>query len=144
MHRIFLLVTSVLFGSKEKRIEKMEILQPIQNRLLILGIVIYQSNPLNLKNLLTFFMLLMGALLNCVHLFREADSFKKYTDSVCASLSMIVASILFAILISQTRSLYRLLTKLEANVTKRKLESFKRITHKSSAIASFLKIKNRK
>lgn len=102
---------------------KMEIFQPIRDRLLVVGIVLYQKHPLNLRNLLTLFMLIMGSLLNCVHLFHEAITFKDFTDSFCASSSMIMATILFLILIWKTLSLYRYLNNLEECVTKRELNS---------------------
>lgn len=102
----------------------MEIFEPIRKRMSVVGIAPYQKYPLNSKNIITLFMLIMGALLNCVHLLHEADTFKEYADSFCASASMIVAAIVFVILIWETLSVYRLLDSLERSTTKRELKRF--------------------
>lgn len=92
--------------------------QPVRNKLLILGIKPYQKYPFNLKNLFALFMLSMGIFLNCVHLFCEANTFKEYADSVCASSSMMVATIIFAIIIWKTIPLHHSMDNLEESVTK--------------------------
>lgn len=100
----------------------MEILQPIRNNFLVVGVVPFQKCPLNFQNLRTFFSLFMGALLNCVHLFHEAESFKEYADSFCTTSIMTVATMLFSIMIWKTRTLFHLLNALEEIVTKRELK----------------------
>lgn len=99
---------------------KMQILQPIRNIFSFVGIAPYQKQPFNMRNVVTLFMLGTGVLLNCVHLFYEASTFKEYTDSVCASSSMVVAIILFAILIWKTLPMFSFLNNLEESVTKSK------------------------
>lgn len=96
----------------------MNILQPIRNNLLILGVKSYQKHPFNFRNVFALFMLSMGAVLNCVHLFYEANTFKEYADSVCASSSMVVATIIFAIIMWKTHPFYRCLNNLEEIVNK--------------------------
>lgn len=100
----------------------MAIFQPIRNRLATIGIIVYQKYPLSFKNLLTFFMLSLGVILNCAFLLYEAKTFKEFADSVCSSTAMISATIVFGIFIWKTFPLYDSFDKMEKSVTKRELQ----------------------
>lgn len=91
----------------------MQTLQPCRNSFLILGIETYEKHPFNIRNVITYFMLIMGSLLNSVHLLYEADTFKEYADSVCATSSMIVATIMFTDLIYILRPFFNCMQQLE-------------------------------
>lgn len=112
----------VVFVCIERKNKDMEIFQPIRNRLSTVGIVPYRKYPLNSRNLLTLFMLSLGAVLNCVHLLYEANTFKEFADSVCASSSMVTASIFFTIVIWKTLPLHDCMSNLEKSITIRKLQ----------------------
>lgn len=101
----------------------MNIFQPIRDNFAIIGVVLYQKCPLNLNNLRTFFALSTGILLNCIHLFCEASTFREYADSFCDTSIMILATLLFMIMIWKTRPLYQLLNDLEYSVTASKFKS---------------------
>lgn len=86
----------------------------------------YQKNPFNVKNLLILFILVVYSILTLLYFLLEARTFTEYANSFFTTLTTFFCSMIFAIVISKTPRIFKLIDNLKAIVHKRKLTSFKK------------------
>lgn len=108
----------------------MKTFQVMRKSFAIMGIGEKQSQQkylINVRNMITLFMLSGAATLNCFHLYYEAKTFNDYAIGIYTGLSLIVAAILFAVIINDMRQVVKCLINIEILVNESKFEMSKKI-----------------
>lgn len=103
----------------------MKILQTVQKFVLHLGINAHQAiqkNLLNRRNVWALFVFSLSTTSSLIYLSRNAKTFAEYTFAVAAFSSMLVATILFAIIIWKMPELFKCLDLMEKTGDERKRE----------------------
>lgn len=101
----------------------MQTFQVMKKSFAVLGInkeVSTQEHLINPRNMATLFMLSGAAVLNGVHLYYEAETFKDYAVGIYSGSSLIVAAILFTVTILNQRRTNKCLKSMEKLVNKSK------------------------
>lgn len=103
----------------------MKIIQFTLKFTLYLGIGAYQSvqkHPFNRQNILALLILGSSTISCLIHFFRNAQTFADYTYSVAAFSSMLVATIVHAIILWKMPALFECLDELERCVDESELD----------------------
>lgn len=103
----------------------MQIFQVMQKSFAILGVGEEQSlqkHVINVRNMTSLFMLCTAAILNLLHLYYEAKTFKDYATGIYSGSSLIVSVILFVIIIKDMRRMVKFLKNIEKMVNQSKFQ----------------------